>query len=210
MLKTAFYILSLFCSSFCYAQSDSIIDSSANHMNLKLTYVSSLIYPGISIGVEYPINHVTLSVLKNQILIKRISRDRFISGNLNWYHHAGFHDNLYLTAEWVMRRTRYTGLISEFSMGPGLSRTFVGGTTYKVDDQGNISIVKLAGYYYALITAGGGLGYDFSMKKQLPLSALAKLNIISMFPYNSTVYFRPVLELGIRYAPVRSKNMPDK
>jgi hypothetical protein len=32
------------------------------------------------------------------------------------------------------------------------------------------------------------------------------MNIISMFPYNSTIYFRPVLELGIRYTPGRAKS----
>ena len=91
-------------------------------------------------------------------------------------------------------------------MGPGFSRTFLGGTTYRVDDRGNISVVKLAGYNYALITIGGGLGYDFTAKKQLPVSGFAKMNLILMFPYNSTLYFRPVLEIGIRYTPGRSKN----
>jgi hypothetical protein len=104
-----------------------------------------------------------------------------------------------------MRRTNNKGFISEFSFGPGFSRTFLGGTTYKVDDNGNISVIKLAGYNYALITIGGGFGYDFSLKKQLPFSTFTKMNLISMFPYNSTVYFRPVLELGIRYMPGRAK-----
>jgi len=94
-----------------------------------------------------------------------------------------------------MRRTRFTGFVSEFSVGPGISRTFLGGTTYKVDDAGNISIVKLAGYNYALVTIGGGFGYDFSIVKHMPFSTVAKLNIISMFPYNSTIYFRRSLNL---------------
>jgi hypothetical protein len=75
-----------------------------------------------------------------------------------------------------------------------------------VDNAGNISVIKLAGYNYALITIGGGFGYDFSMKKQLPFSTVAKMNLISMFPYNSTIYFRPVLEIGIRYTQGRYKN----
>ena len=141
----------------------------------------------------------------NILYILSGSKNRFISGNLNWYHHPDFHDNLYLTAEWLMRRTRNTGFVSEFSAGPGFSRTFLGGTTYKVDDQGNISVVKWAGYNYALITIGGGLGYDLTVKKQLPVMAIAKMNLIVMFPYNSTMYFRPVLEIGIRYTPGKSK-----
>ena len=204
MLNSIISILALSCCTLCLAQSDSINDSSSRHINLKLAYISSLIYPGITTGIEFPLYHINEKVLKNQKIVKYFTKGRFISGNLNWYHHPDFHDNLYLTAEWLMRRTKYTGLIMEFSVGPGFSRTFLGGTTYCVDDKGNISVVKLAGYNYALITFGGGLGYDFSMKKALPFSAIAKMNIISMFPYNSTIYFRPVLEIGIRYFPNRS------
>ena len=206
MLKTGISILALLYCSLCQAQCDSINHSSANRFNLKLSYNSSLIYPGMSIGIEYSLNQINERVLKNQKLVRNFKKERFISGNLNWYHHPDFHDNLYLTAEWVMRRTRYTGFISEFSVGPGFSRTFLGGTTYKVDDAGNISVIKLAGYNYALFTIGGGFGYDFSMVKHLPFSTVAKLNIISMFPYNSTIYFRPVFEFGIRYSTGWSKN----
>jgi hypothetical protein len=61
----------------------------------------------------------------------------------------------------------------------------------------------MAGYNYALITVGGGFGYDYSVRKNFPCLIFAKMNIISMFPYNSTIYFRPVMELGIRYMPAR-------
>lgn len=205
MLKTTTLILALFYCSLCLAQSDSINDSSSRHFNLKLSYNSSLIYPGIAVGMEFPLYHVNVQVLKNQKIVKYYTREKFITGTLNWYHHPDFHDNLYLTAEWLMRRTRYTGFISEFSAGPGFSRTFLGGTTYQVDNKGSVSVVKLAGYNYALITFGGGLGYDFNMKKHLPFLVIAKMNIISIFPYNSTIYFRPVLEIGIRYFPDRSR-----
>ncbi len=210
MLKPGTFILALLYCTLCQAQYDSISVPSGRHFNLKLSYNSSLIYPGMSTGVEYSLNHINERVLKNQKPGRDYKKERFISGNLNWYHHPYFHDNLYLTAEWVMRRTRFTGFISEFSAGPGFSRTFLGGTTYKVDDAGNISVIKLAGYNYALITIGGGFGYDFSMKKQLPFSTVAKMNLISMFPYNSTIYFRPVLEIGIRYTPGKSKNKVSK
>jgi len=206
MLKTGISILALLYCALCQAQCDSISDSSPRHFSLKLSYNSSLIYPGISTGIEFPLNNANVQVFENKKLVRCFRKEKLISGNLNWYHHPDFHDNLYLTAEWVMRRTRYTGFISEFSIGPGYSRTFIGGTTYKVDDNGNVSVTKLAGYNYALIIIGGGLGYDFSMVKHLPFSTVAKLNIISMFPYNSTIYFRPVLEFGIRYSPGWSKN----
>ena len=207
MLKTGIFILALIYCTSCMAQCDSIKDFSAGHMNLKLAYISTIIYPGVTAGIEFPVNNINKTVFRNQKFVRCISKVRYISFNINWYHHPDFHDNAYLTAEWVMRRTRYTGFISEFSIGPGFSRTFLGGTTYRVDDNGNVSIVKFAGYNYALLTIGEGFGYDFSMKKEMPFAVFAKMNIISMFPYNSTIYFRPVLELGIRFTPGSLKNI---
>jgi hypothetical protein len=166
-----------------------------------------VIYPGLSTGIEFSMKQMIIHRLKKQADDKSFTKGRFISGNLNWYHHPDFHDNIYLTAEWVMRRTKIGGFITEFSFGTGYSRTFLGGTTYSVSDNGTISVIKLAGYNYALITIGGGIGYDFSVKRKLPFSTFAKMNLLSMFPYNSTIYFRPVLELGFRYMPdrIRSK-----
>jgi len=59
-----------------------------------------------------------------------------------------------------MRRTRYTGFIQSFRWSR-VQPDFPGGTTYRVDDNGNVSIVKLAGYNYALFTLGGGFGMIF-------------------------------------------------
>jgi hypothetical protein len=204
MLKTILFLFFSQCGSLCLAQSDSITKSPDNHYNIKLSYNSSVIYPGISTGIEFPL----LQVKNKGLIIRKNSRSyfksRFISGNLSWYHHPEFHDNIYITSEWVRRRTRSGGFISEFSLGPGFSRTFLSGTTYRVNKNGEVSTVRKAGYNYAMVTIGGGFGYDFSMNKKLPLSVFSKMNIISMFPYNSTIYFRPVLELGIRYETGRS------
>lgn len=196
MLKIRISILALLCSALCQAQIDS-----AFHFTYKFSYVSSIIYPGLSAGAELPLLQINKDLLKKSK--PQYFKERFVTCNLNWYHHPGFHDNLYITAEWVLRRTHYRGFISEFSVGPGFSRTFLGGTAYQVNDNGDVSVIKLAGYNYALITIGGGVGYDFSMHKNLPISSFAKMNLITMFPYNSTIYFRPVLELGVRYSPYK-------
>jgi hypothetical protein len=200
-LRVQIVILTIFNCLLVQAQTDSISNASL-HTDIEFSYLSTLIYPGIRTGIEFPVPLVKpneIVKIKEHKKNKTIKKEHFVSANLNWYHHPDFHDNVYITAEWVMRRTRNTGFISEFSCGPGFSRTFLGGTTYRVTDQGDISVEKLAGYNYALITAGGGIGIDLSMKKQIPFLAIAKMNLISMFPYNSTIYFRPVLEFGIRY-----------
>ena len=166
-------------------------------LNLKASYNSSLIYPGARLGVEFPVMQFNPNIKKRCGRTKKIVKDRLISVNIGWYHHPYYHDNLYLTGGWTMRRTRPNGFFTEFSPEIGLSRTFVGGTTYKVDNYGKVSIVKFAGSFYPLCSVGGGIGYDFSLIKSKPFLVFYKLNLITMYPYNSTLYMRPAMELGI-------------
>jgi len=183
----------------CPGQPDSVITKSYIP-EIKILYNSSLIYPGLSAGAGFIIKEKEIFIKKRKLPPGSviIIRKQLITAILNWYHHSGFHDNLYLTFEWVMRKMKKGGFYSEFSAGPGFSRTFLGGTTYRIADDGSVTIKKHAGYNYAMVRIGGGEGYDFSRVKGIPLSAFAKMNLFTMFPYNSTVYIRPVLELGVR------------
>jgi hypothetical protein len=72
----------------------------------------------------------------------------------------------------------------------------LGGTTYNVSDNGEISKVTAAGYNYAMLSIAGGFGYDFSKKTGTDVKAFFKPSLIFMAPYNSFVYFRPTVELG--------------
>ena len=48
-----------------------------------------------------------------------------------------------------------------------------------VNGSGDISVVKLAGYSYALITVGEGFGIDFSVRKTIAIFiGVAKMNLI--------------------------------
>jgi hypothetical protein len=169
--------------------------------NLFFSYNGAIIYPGARLGIEIPVNTIYLSPVNKEGIKQAFMKDRYLTAKLSWYHHPAFHDNLYFTAGWTMRRTRSTGFFTEFSPEIGISRTFLGGTTYQVDENGNASIKKHAGYYYAVASAGGGIGYDFSKTKQKPFSVFSKLNILTMFPYNSTIYLRPTLEIGLIFKP---------
>lgn len=167
-----------------------------------LSYNSSVIYPGAKLGIEFPVKTIYLTKINRSGKERDFIKDRFITTNLSWYHHPDFHDNLYFTAGWTMRRTRAKGFFTEFSPEVGLSRTFLGGTTYQVDNSGNVTRKKLAGYYYALASIGGGIGYDYSKTKQKPFLIFSKFNLLMMFPYNSTVYLRPAVEFGLIYKPI--------
>jgi len=193
--------LFLFISLHGFAQTDSLISKVKISSNLLISYNSSLIYPGIRLGIEIPVYSVSLTKNTNAGRKKLIIKDHFISVNSRWYHHPGFHDNLYFTAEWTMRRSYKVRIFNDYSFGTGYSRTFLGGTTYHADKNGTVNIIKSAGYNYALIIAGAGFGFDFSKKRGIPLSVFSKFDVLTMFPYNSTIYFRPILELGLIYKP---------
>ena len=183
---------------FCFSQSDSP-GRFSDSLNLKSSYNSSLIYPGARSGIEYLIKSINVAKTKKSGKKKDFDKEQFVSANLSWYHHPSFHDNFYLTGGWTRRKTHSKGFFTEFSPEIGISRTFLGGTTYKVDNNGNVSVVRLAGYYYALLSVGGGVGYDFSKIKFKPFMLFYKFNLLSMYPYNSTIYIRPAMEIGVIY-----------
>ena len=115
MLRTGFSILVLLNCLISRAQSDTAITSLRSHYNLKLSYNNSIIiYPGISVGAEFPLQKLGVRVIKNKKHFRDFTKERFITCNLNWYHHSAFHDNLYITSEWVMRRTNYKALSGNF------------------------------------------------------------------------------------------------
>jgi len=186
----------------CFSQSVDSIWVEKKSSNLSLSYVSSLIYPGARLGIEFPVNTIYFTKINRSGKEKDFTKDRFVTANLSWYHHPAFHDNVYVSAGWTMRRTKSHGFLTEFSPEIGLSRTFLGGTTYQVDDNGNVTIKSVAGYYYALVSVGGGIGYDFSKTKQKPFLIFSKFNMLMMFTYNSTIYLRPVVEIGLIYKPI--------
>jgi len=184
-----------------FGQTQILSDTTYRSTNLKISYNSSIIYPGLRFGMEFPVISKEISKIKKSGITKSFVKDRFISANFGLYHQKGFHTNSYLTAGWTIRRTKSSGFFSEFSPEIGISRTFLAGTTYVVEDNGNVTRKKLAGYFYPLLSVGGGFGYDFSKKHSKPLLLFTKANLIIMLPYNSTYYIRPIVEIGVIYKP---------
>jgi hypothetical protein len=184
----------LFCISLLHAQ-----DVKSNETtNVKFAYLGSIIYPGFKMGLERPYRIKQINKKKSWGT-KTIIRERAFALNLGFYHHQTFHDNLYLLGEWQFRRQQPKGMFYEFAPGLGYSRTFLGGTTYKVDDNGVVSKQNLAGYNYAVGSIAGGLGYDFSIKNIAPIKLYLKTSLLVMAPYNSFLYARPTVEIGANY-----------
>jgi hypothetical protein len=202
MKKIFLILILLFSAIFAFAQNDSItISKVKTSSSIYLAYNSSVVYPGIRAGLEIPTSKIQINKIKKSGKQKLIFKDRFLTTNLGWYHHSTFHDNIYLTVGYTLRRTTSKGFFTAFTPELGYSRTFLGGTTYKVDEDGHVSIKKFAGYNYALVSLGGGLGYDFSISKSKPFAVYYKFNLLTMFPYNNTINLRPAMEIGLIYKP---------
>jgi hypothetical protein len=161
--------------------------------SINVAYNASIIYPGIRAGIEYPVKQIDFTrYRKHKPALKRV-KTRMLTAELGYYHHATFHDNIYLLFGYQMRRFGKKKWFSEFSPSLGYSRTFLGGETYVVDDHtGVVHLKKLAGYNYAILALGGGLGYVYSPKT----SGYLRASLLTMFPSNNYVYLRPTLELG--------------
>jgi hypothetical protein len=194
-MKNVFASFFLLFAQFCFAQTETARRVDLPETGLKVSYLGSLIYPGFKIGIEQPYEVIQVEKQKKWG-VKTYLKERYWTLNLGFYHHPTFHDNLYLLAEWQLRRQKPSGWFFEFAPGVGYSRTFLGGTTYKVADNGEVSKKTAAGYNYAMFSLSGGLGYDFMQKTERPIKAFLKPSLFFLTPSNSFVYFRPTVELG--------------
>ncbi len=84
----------------------------------------------------------------------------------------------------------------EFSPGLGVSRTILASATFNVHDNGDVSKVPFAGNYYALLSVSGSVGYNFSVRGNLPGKIFLKPGLISLLPYSKLLYVRPTVEFG--------------
>jgi hypothetical protein len=196
MKKFIAFILLAICLQTIYAQNTAELPDTG----LKASYLGSIIYPGFKLGIERPYKVIQVEKQKKWG-IKTFNKERYWTLNLGYYHHPTFHSNLYLLAEWQMRRQKSNGWFFEFAPGLGYSRTFLAGTTYAVSDNGEVSKKTAAGYNYAMFSIAGGFGYDFSKRNGLPIKTFLKPSLFVMAPYSSFIYARPTVELGIVFTP---------
>lgn len=187
------------CCAFLYGKTQAS-DTLQTQTGLKAAVLGSLIYPGLKLGLERP--YKVIQVEKNRRRGEKIIlKERYLSANLGYYHHPTFHDNLYLLLERQKRRQGMTGWFREHAMGLGYSRTFLGGETYEVSEEGQVDRKKQAGHHYALFSFAAGGGYNFAAQSRQPIKIYGKLSLLGFFPSNSFIDLRPTLELGLIFTP---------
>jgi hypothetical protein len=191
--------------NFSIGQSKAYVEEVQLPANFKLAYLGSVIYPGIEAGFEYPLRLIDLQKTKRSGREKNIEKSRFVSTSIGWYHHKSFQDNVYSQVEYIRRRKNSNGFYTEFLPGIGISRSFVGGTVYETKGDGSINVKTVKGYNYAMVSMGGGIGYDLSKYSILPITAYTRLTVLAMFPYNSTINLRPTIEIGAHASILKVK-----
>ena len=162
---------------------------------IKAQVLGSIIYPGLQLGYERPYQ-VTKGMSGNAT---KYYKERYIAGHLGFYHHARFHTNLMLQGEWIARNQKTKGFFYEFNTGLGISRTFLAGPAYEVNEQGEVSKIPLAGNWFAMLSVGGAAGYNLRLNQKQDFTIFSRLRGLFFFPYNNVLYGRPSLELGLTY-----------
>jgi hypothetical protein len=165
---------------------------------IRASYMGSVVYPGFKVGIERPYKLTQVDKIKKKGT-KSLYKEHYFVYSFGMYHHPTFHDNFFLQAEWLMRRQRSKGMFYEFSPGLGLSRTFLDGPSFKIDESGKATKVPLAGNFYGFASLSSSIGYNFGMKSNIPLKVFLKPSVLVMFPYNKLVYPRPTVEIGAVY-----------
>ena len=156
-------------------------------------------------------------VLKEKHVFKRSGKEkistksRVLYGNLGYYDQPGLHQNALLTAEYVMTRTNRRGFYTEFTPLLGVSRTFLPGTAYEVDNAGAVSIDRNAGNWTLTGGFGLGLGKSFENKPFGSLETISARLVTQVFyPNFRFVSLKPSFQLNTTWELNRLQTRVDK
>jgi len=204
-MKTKYKLFFLFVTLTFVSQSWCQLSDTTIRIGTRIScsYLSSLIYPGFSVGLEIPLRAIDKIKVKKDDK-KLIMKERFFSTDLNLYHQVGFHTNIFLTGSYCLKRINQKGYYLGAMVGVGISRTILGGTTYVMDDNGNVKVKHGAGNFYFAILTGATLGRDFYYSKwKKNFQLFLRPSLLLLMPYSSTIYPKVNLELGVKFG------MPD-
>jgi hypothetical protein len=197
-------LMILFVSNSLFSQKYSTTNESREEKPISIfgNFIFQGIYPGFRVGLEQPLKQINYFDKTGNILK---CKQHAVQYSLGFYHHGGFHTNFFLTSEYIFRRISKRGFITEFKPGLSLSRTFLGATTYEVEDNGNVNTINGAGDYYFMPSLNFGVGKDLGIKNpSLPLTITANIILAGILPYNGLILPTPMLEVGLRYKLINS------
>lgn len=209
--------LGFLCSLASYAQSPTKIIRADTVVSMRTPVLlrPSFWFTNKLLGAQVGLGKTV--ALKEKHVFKRSGKEkintksRVLYGNLGYYDQPGLHQNALLTAEYAMTRANRRGFYTEFTPLLGVSRTFLPGTTYEVDDVGNVSIDKNAGNWTLTGGLGLGLGKSFENKPFHPLKTISARLVTQVFyPNFRFVSLKPSLQLNTTWELNRLQTLVDK
>lgn len=176
-------------------------DSGIRTLPLRVSYFGVLLtHPGIKIGSEYPLLKSEKYKIKNEKLKIKTSQ-LLVSPNFGFYYHKRNQIGIFINAEIAYQKIHYCSFLWEIALGAGYLRTFLPNTTYRVDNQGHVKKVLLAGSNYFMPSFSMAVGKRFVKKSNRHLSLFFRPTIFFYLPYNTNKYPAPniVFEFCLRY-----------
>lgn len=151
--------------------------------NLKLGYFGeSITHYGLKAGYEKPFSQ----------------NGRWLyAGALAVFRHPHNSVGIILSPELEWRRMSSKGRFIEATFAPSLFHYFYEGKTFRVNKEGELEKIPLAGRTAFLPTISFGFGKDLSVKRSLPLMWYSRVSVMRQFPYNASSLTRVAIELGI-------------
>jgi hypothetical protein len=164
------------------------------------SYWASLIYPGFDLGLEKPIKFDEFTWFENGQTVPRY-KETYAVYSISMYHHNTLHTNVLLTAGRKNRTQRNSGCFTERTLRGGISRSFLDGSAYVVDQSGSVSRRSLPGNFYLAALFDYGFGYNLKYKTNIPLKPYISFNAMFIAPYNRFFYHRFGVNIGMVYSP---------
>lgn len=166
---------------------------------LSFSYYGNLFARGgARIGYEFPvwedINRKKTGKTVNKGIISKTSIGFFV--------HKRNHTALFLNQTIGYRFASNGGfMIEPLHIGTGYAFNFLGGTTYKVDDNGNVKEQKTAGYSTFMLPYVGicNIGFDGRKKKFFPASFYIGADAYLDYPVNTKTKLNFIIPFGFTY-----------
>jgi len=166
---------------------------------ISVSYYGNLLARGgAKVGYEFPI----WEDINRRKTGKTISKAIVSKTNLGFFAHKRHHTALFLNSTVGYRFTSNIGFIVEpLHLGTGYVFNFLGGTSYQVDDNGNVKEKKVAGNstfmlpYVSLIS----VGFDGRKKKLFPANFYLGADAYLDYPVNTKTKLNLIIPFGFTY-----------
>lgn len=152
-------------------------------------------HPGLTLGLSKDF-YVRDKIKSNGKLIHRAF---LFHHQIGIYTQRKLETGLFAMSSVGYRKTKPRGYQTTFHLGVGVHHGILTGTTYEVDDNGNVSSKKMAGNTSFISNLAISIGKDFSKRSNLPISVHWKNGLLFKYPINRIVVPQLYTELGLGY-----------